>query len=91
MIELSGMSRNVCDQFEEERMIDDRNNEFFEWMRMISFVKIDEQQCDCCGRCNIRKIWMKEKNAWKSVPSLNDLFQIVYSLLNMIFKRNTAY
>ena len=42
MIELSGMSRNVCDQFEEERMIDDRNNEFFEWMQMISFVKIDE-------------------------------------------------
>ena len=42
MIELSGMSRNVCDQFEEERMIDDRNNEFFELMQMISFVKIDE-------------------------------------------------
>lgn len=23
-------------------MTDDRNNEFFEWMRMIGFVKIDE-------------------------------------------------
>lgn len=39
MIRLSGMSRDVCDQFEKERVTDDRNNEFFEWMRMIGFVK----------------------------------------------------
>lgn len=91
MIRLRGMSRDVCDQFEKERVTDDRNNEFFEWMRMIGFVKIDENSVIIVVNAIAKRSGRKRRTLGNPFLSWNGLFQIVYSLLNMILRRNTVY